>query len=457
MNTDMKKVWRIAYCVCALAGWNARGAVGGGSGGTGEPASSVDLTSYPTIFVATNGNNANNGWRPTSPFLTVSNALRFATNGVTIKAGQGSYNLGTNHIILPKGVNLIGAGGDPFSGRYTEFIGYADCSGVELGLSPTGGPQINPGDNSYLANFVVTCDTNSILARLDLGNSGASATHSGSWSGIGVSDLNVPANRTATNVLIENVYIRRSWFDGLHWNAGAYQQITCRRVTVRSDGGDCINAQLSGAGAANQASVYTYEDCLFVTTNSGIFTVVQADGGGNASFGGYILGSASIKNGSQNAMFINCVGSSGGAVMDPLATGPTWFVGGKYAGTSAIIGTNHIEGGVNTNHHGWTIQNGVLWGQAGMMYGMSYSNYTSAATARTMNTWGGKVLLSSGQTTYTVTDNLVSTATSIQATLNAVDATATLVRAVPGSGSFTLVVNAAATANLPITWWIVRP
>lgn len=86
----------------------------------------------------------------------------------------------------------------------------------------------------------------------------------------------------------------------------------------------------------------------------------------------------------------------------------------------------------------------------------SYSNYTTAATARTMNTYAGKVNLSAGQTTYTVTDSLVAATSAILATVNTADATATFVRAIPGSGSFTLVTTAT-TGNTSISWWLAQP
>lgn len=88
--------------------------------------------------------------------------------------------------------------------------------------------------------------------------------------------------------------------------------------------------------------------------------------------------------------------------------------------------------------------------------GQSFSNYTTAATSRTMNTWAGKVKLASGSQTYTVTDNLVASTSLILASVATDDATILSVKAIPGSGSFTLKCNGNAAANCDISWWLMN-
>lgn len=194
---------------------------------TGLP---VSARSVPPaiLFVATNGNDSSSGWVATAPLLTISNAVAKATNGTTIFLNAGTYNLGTNQIILPDGVNLYG-----FQRELVNIIGFADCAGREAG-KPTGGPQIHPGNNSTLKRFTLTCDTNALIAGI------ISPGYSGTWAGIGVSYLNPPANQGFTNVLIEDVKIEKFYFDGFHIN-------TTGRVDVVLDNcyfdgqGTCIN------------------------------------------------------------------------------------------------------------------------------------------------------------------------------------------------------------------------
>lgn len=165
------------------------------------------------LYVSTTGSDTVIGTNATAPCLTISNALRYASAGSTILIGPGVFNLGTNQIILPNNVNLVG------SGMYdTELIGYADEAGVESGYFPTGGPQICAGDNCIIQDFTITCDTNAIVNRLDLANAGASQSHSGTWAGFGTSWFNPPAHGNFTNVVINNVNCRRSFSDAWHFN-----------------------------------------------------------------------------------------------------------------------------------------------------------------------------------------------------------------------------------------------
>jgi len=178
------------------------------------------------IVSATNGNNASDGLGVLSAVSTVSNALTKITANITnIYVLPGFYNLGTNQIILPNGVNLYGAGEDA-----VNFFGWADCAGPETGSSPTGGPQINQGDNSVASDFTVTCDTNSLIASVQAGH------HSGTWAGIGVSYLNPPAHKGATNMITERVRVLRGYFDCFHNNTTNRMDWTIRDCEADAEG-----------------------------------------------------------------------------------------------------------------------------------------------------------------------------------------------------------------------------
>lgn len=83
---------------------------------------------------------------------------------------------------------------------------------------------------------------------------------------------------------------------------------------------------------------------------------------------------------------------------------------------------------------------------------------TSDLTATpTVSTPGGIVRIAAAASTLTVTCTICTASTLIFVTVRTNDATLKSVVAVPGSGSFVLTGNAAATANTDIQVWVVNP
>lgn len=77
--------------------------------------------------------------------------------------------------------------------------------------------------------------------------------------------------------------------------------------------------------------------------------------------------------------------------------------------------------------------------------------------AATINKASGKVAIAIGASSVVVTNSLVSSASTILAVLQSVDATATtLLPVVPGSGSFTIYTNAAATAPVTVAFIVIN-
>lgn len=77
--------------------------------------------------------------------------------------------------------------------------------------------------------------------------------------------------------------------------------------------------------------------------------------------------------------------------------------------------------------------------------------------AATINKPSGKVSIASGASSVVVTNNLVTAASSVFAVLQFVDATATqILSVVPGSGSFTIRVNANATLATKVAFFVVN-
>lgn len=76
---------------------------------------------------------------------------------------------------------------------------------------------------------------------------------------------------------------------------------------------------------------------------------------------------------------------------------------------------------------------------------------------RTLNAPRGKNTIASGAASVVITNSFVTTNSQILITLEANDVTATSVKScIPGSGMFTLTVNANATANLKFAWTVIN-
>jgi hypothetical protein len=85
------------------------------------------------------------------------------------------------------------------------------------------------------------------------------------------------------------------------------------------------------------------------------------------------------------------------------------------------------------------------------------TNTASGTTgAQTINKPTGSVNFAAGATSLTVTNSLVTTSSLIFCQVMTNDATATSAQAVGGSGSFTITLNAAATAETKIAFWVIN-
>lgn len=118
-------------------------------------------------------------------------------------------------------------------------------------------------------------------------------------------------------------------------------------------------------------------------------------------------------------------------------SGPVMVYGGTLVGLNTTFGATKLYG-----------TNGVS---------LSQSNYVTAANARTMHTFAGKVKIASGSQDYVVTDSNVANTSLAWATVNTTNGTAVSCQAFPGTGFLALKLNASATADCDVTWWIMNP
>lgn len=76
-------------------------------------------------------------------------------------------------------------------------------------------------------------------------------------------------------------------------------------------------------------------------------------------------------------------------------------------------------------------------------------------SAQTINQPSGRVNLAAGATSVVVTDNLVKVTSMVQVSLASNDSSAKSVIAVPANGSFTIVPNAASTAEIKVDFIVI--
>lgn len=141
-------------------------------------------------------------------------AVNYSSAGTVVGIRPGTYAIGTNNLVPPDGVSVVGSSTDP---RDVILFGYADCWGVETYSQGSGGPQLSPGNNQFIGGFTLRCDTNTMLSLLTV-NYGTNVPHSHMWAGFGMSVLNPPTNRKSTNTVVRNVIVERGYFDCFHLN-----------------------------------------------------------------------------------------------------------------------------------------------------------------------------------------------------------------------------------------------
>lgn len=90
-----------------------------------------------------------------------------------------------------------------------------------------------------------------------------------------------------------------------------------------------------------------------------------------------------------------------------------------------------------------TVQNGIR---------LSYTDNSGMPGSTTINKTAGRVAIAAGQTSITVTNSCCFSTSIIDINVETVDATLTRANVTPGTGSFTITGNAAATGNVKLSF-----
>lgn len=186
-------------------------------------------------------------------------AVNYSPPGTVVGIMPGTYLLGTNNLVPPDGVSVVGSGTDPHD---VILVGYADCWGVETFSQASGGPQFSPGNNQFIGGFTLRCDTNTIMSFYPQ-NFGTNFPHSLMWSGFGMSRANPPTNRKSTNTVVRNLYIERGWFDAFHFNNDGSKQNEITFIDCLGENSGAVWDFWSATGG-NTNSVYNLINCYAI-------------------------------------------------------------------------------------------------------------------------------------------------------------------------------------------------
>lgn len=138
---------------------------------------------------------------------------------------------------------------------------------------------------------------------------------------------------------------------------------------------------------------------------------------------------------------------NGGSFVNLNVGGTTKFGIGGASLAAAVDLYSQNDGGsaLGTSGHGWNKF-------------FLYSTVTTGGTtgAQTINKPSGTVNFAAAASSLVVTDSLVSTSSTIYCSIRTNDTTALIKNVVPGAGSFTITLNAAATAETSVGFFVVN-
>lgn len=194
-------------------------------------------------------------------------------------------------------------------------------------------------------------------------------------------------------------------------------------------------------------------------TDGGDFSLLAGDGSATNSGGGDIIVDAGAKQGS---------GTSGVAKLGRTAAEAVEI--GRTTKMTTVKGTLNVDEAVTLDSTmvvtgAATLNGAVTLGDAladvvtvNGRVDVEATDSSGTPGAATINKVAGRSAIALGAASVVITNSLVTAASLVFAQLATADATATFIKSVvPGAGSFTITVNATATADTNVNWWVITP
>lgn len=336
-------------------------------------------------------------------------------NGLLSNAGSASIGLATNAARL----HVVGAGAT--SATWTAQ--FHNSTGTNNALMVRDDGFVGIGSAGSTAQKVVIANTQSLT-------SGAGTGAMGVYNSIGGTDI---ANNNGYGNVFDN---------SINIGAGASSN---RTITGNYFSTYAINSGNPWTGGtllgSNFATNYDKSTGTMANVVSALFS------SGATRVGGTVTNAIGVRS----YIISNGVGTT---VTDGRAIEVLDAVGGGTVTTSHGIYINSLTAGA-TNYAIYTA--GTTQSYFGGKITFNPTNTSTGTTgAQTINRPSGTVNFAGGATSLVVTNSLVTTSSLVFATVRTNDATATIKNVVPGAGSFTITLTAAATAETSVGFFVIN-
>ena len=308
---------------------------------------------FNIYYVATSGNDANNGISPSSPFLTLSKALNVATSGSDIiEVADGTYNdinLNISHTVTINGqgsTTIFECAGNPFASINANNVKLKgmliqDCQSSSMLITSAGGLNIS-GNNATIENCnfsnasagsnggaIVNLGTNTIFMTDTFNNCYAGLSGGGSGGAI----------YSTKGISIYNSYFTVCSASGDYSTAGlgggaiaiVGGSLDQRNTITNSTFTSCTVSQYAQGGAiylGGSVPILTILNCSFANNNTGGDN--SYNNGGALSIAGFAVVSS--------CTFLNNITGSGSG-----ADGGAIYVSGAILVSSCIFDSNGAD------------------------------------------------------------------------------------------------------------------
>ncbi len=322
-----------------------------------------EKTSYPSssaliIYVATNGNDLNNGTNANAPLLNIQTAIdRTSVSGTMIRIGAGTYTPGAGLNFLSNGISINGKHNLTLSGGYnpdfTANTGLAILDGsstlyhvvnakylanltIEGMIIQGGNASVNDGENSFGAGIYLKGVSNSIFSNCVINNN--VATNNGIGGGLYAEDSSY---NTFSLTISNNFALISGNAGGLYITNGNSNSILGR-----------ISENKIQSGLATGCFIQGNSNYINTVISNNI-SIVSAAGNGIYLSGDYNLLMGYIQNaamGSQGAFIIGSRNSFSGLIANSGGTrglslqGDSNIISGNISNCSFSITPQEVKG-----------------------------------------------------------------------------------------------------------------
>lgn len=373
-------------------------------------------------------------------------ATAAAGSGITI--GTTTITSGTTTKVLFNNAGVVGE--YTITGTGNAVLSASPTfTGTIIAASATfSGTVSSPGSGSNSERFGASSTTNTGTDALAVGTAATCAT-----GGAGMTALGSGASALTQSTVIGYQALDSGGGFGntcMGYQAQATGGATYSTVMGRSASTSANKNIIIGKGSSTQTSTSTILLAVDGNIPSGFSNSFVA--GSSAEPMNDVYFGKGLPNATPTAWSLHGVDGSGSNIAGAAIN----FIAGRATGNAASAGFAFQTGDAGSS--GATLQTATTkFAIAGTGAWTVYGTDTAAGTtgAQTINRPSGSVNFAAAATTLVVTNSLVSATSRVFCSIATDDATATIKNVVPASGSFTITLTAAATAETRVVFWVI--